>query len=92
MKRHFRLMMLFILVLFSGILISCGNSVKTYTITFHTDGGSYVEAISYKHKEQVTLPNPTKEGYTFKGWFIDENHQTSIDGIDYQSSYTNIII
>lgn len=88
MKRHFRLMMLFILVLFSGILISCGNSVKTYTITFHTDGGSYVEEISYKHKEQVTLPNPTKEGYTFKGWFIDENHQTSIDGIDYQSSYT----
>lgn len=42
---------------------------NTYTITFDSDGGSAVEAITQKYRTSVTTPeNPTREGYTFKGW------------------------
>ena len=44
--------------------------IKTYTITFNLNGGELEETkITFKHGESVELPIPTKEGYTFRGWF-----------------------
>ncbi len=44
-------------------------TINEYTITFDTDGGSAVEAITQNYNTDVTAPaNPTKTGYTFKGW------------------------
>ena len=43
--------------------------VKQYTITFDTDGGSEVKAITQDFGTAVTAPEaPTKTGYTFAGW------------------------
>ncbi|MCR4901609.1 MAG: InlB B-repeat-containing protein, partial [Butyrivibrio sp.] len=43
--------------------------VNSYTITFDTDGGSSVAAISQDYGTTITSPaNPTKTGYTFAGW------------------------
>ena len=44
-----------------------------YTITFNTNGGSEVKDIEYiNESEEITLPEPTKEGFNFKGWYEDE--------------------
>ena len=46
--------------------------VKEYTVTFNTDGGSSVKAQTVKENETASKPsNPTKDGYTFKGWYLD---------------------
>lgn len=60
--------------------------VPTYTVTFKTNGGSAVEALSAKEGESITLPESTREGYTFKGWFSDEALTTLVGqaGASYQ--------
>ncbi|MDY6426347.1 MAG: InlB B-repeat-containing protein [Synergistales bacterium] len=43
--------------------------VNQYTLTFNTNGGSAISAITQDYGTAVTAPaNPTKEGYTFNGW------------------------
>ena len=41
------------------------------TIYFECNGGNKIEPIVVKYKEDVTLPIPEKEGYTFLGWTQD---------------------
>ena len=43
--------------------------VKSYTITFNTNGGTTIAAITQDYNTAVQAPaNPTKEGHTFKQW------------------------
>ena len=47
-------------------------SVNQYTITFETNGGSLVSAITQDYGTSVNEPLESfKEGYTFVGWFSD---------------------
>ena len=49
------------------------TEVNYYTITFDTAGGSSIDSIVVKENDMITKPdNPTKEGYTFLGWYIDD--------------------
>ena len=51
------------------VTIKATWEINQYTITFDTDGGSEVAAITADYNTEVTAPeNPTKTGYTFKGW------------------------
>lgn len=45
-----------------------------YTIAYDLDGGKFAgEApVSYMANEEVLLPTPTKEGYKFAGWLVDD--------------------
>ena len=46
---------------------------NSYTISFDSNGGSDVAAITRDYESVVTKPaSPTKEGYTFAGWYKDE--------------------
>ena len=48
------------------------SEIKTYTVTFDTDGGSKIAQQTIKENEIVTKPeNPTKEGYEFKEWQLN---------------------
>lgn len=44
-----------------------------YTITFETDGGSSIDSVVVKKGETLKKPvEPTKEGYSFINWQLDE--------------------
>ena len=52
-----------------NVTIKAQWQINQYTITFDTDGGSEVAAITQNYATDVAAPaNPTKTGYTFKGW------------------------
>jgi len=43
--------------------------INQYTITFDTNGGSEIVPITQDYGTEITAPdNPTRKGYTFKGW------------------------
>lgn len=52
------------------------NSKNTFKITYNLQGGTIngENPSTYKSGEnKITLKNPTKEGYTFKGWIENKN-------------------
>lgn len=65
------------LVLFLPLsLTSCGDSqstLQTYSISFYDDD-TLISEISTSGYEIITLPEaPTKDNYSFKGWYLDKN-------------------
>ena len=51
------------------LTITAKWTIKQYTITFDTAGGSTIAPITQDYGTSVTAPeDPTKEGYTFAGW------------------------
>lgn len=49
------------------------EETKTYIVKFETDGGSIVNSQIVKENELVSKPdNPSKDGYTFKEWQLNE--------------------
>ncbi|MEG3071445.1 MAG: InlB B-repeat-containing protein [Candidatus Syntrophopropionicum ammoniitolerans] len=49
--------------------------INQYTVDFNSNGGSDVASITGIEKDTtITLPdNPTKKGYTFEGWYTDDD-------------------
>ena len=48
-------------------------NINQYTVTFNTNGGSDVDSLSVAYGEKVEKPaDPTREGYTFAGWYSNE--------------------
>lgn len=53
---------------------------ETFTVTFESNGGSAIEAQTVQEGDKVERPeDPTKEGYTFGGWYVDEELTTEYD-------------
>lgn len=48
------------------------EEIEYITITYDTDGGEEIKSeIIEKYSKIIELPTPTKEGYTFKEWQLD---------------------
>lgn len=51
-----------------------------FTVRFESNGGSDVPTQSIKENEQVHVPDiPEKEGYTFAGWFLNQDFTEEYD-------------
>ncbi len=59
-----------------------GNS-KVYKIKYDLDGGTFdgTPVITFIAGDTSVLPNPTKDGYTFNGWYSGNTKITSVSGL-----------
>lgn len=58
------------------ILVLFGVANNGYTVTFDSRGGTDVPPQDAMYADYVVEPEPpTREGYTFTGWYSDENCQ-----------------
>ena len=53
-------------------------TTKEYTVTFNSNGGSTVDPQTVKYNDKAKEPTaPTKSGYTFAGWYTDNEKFTT---------------
>ena len=63
---------------------ACEELNKTYTIKFNVDGGSEAASITGKKaKEKIKLPETTRSGYTFDGWYNSSDEFVGDVGSEY---------
>lgn len=73
MKRLRILLIIMMVITLTGCNEQTSIEDKKYSITFVENGGSDVEDMQEIEKNaQVTLPNTTREGYTFNGWYTSK--------------------
>ncbi len=67
------------------VLNDGGDSNKvTYSVTYVLDGGTNSDKnpTSFSIGDDGTLYSPTRDGYTFKGWYSDTEHTVLVTKID----------
>lgn len=64
--------------LFTSTFVPLGETVLTdawtpvqNTLTFDSNGGSAVDAITADYESPISLPTPRRQGFTFTGWFVE---------------------
>lgn len=75
------LLSLVLLLCYSAMLVACDDETiaGTHAVSFKADGKTYDVALVDDGKT-VTLPAaPTKDGYTFVGWYTDEEYTQTFD-------------
>ena len=73
------------------VLILYGVANNGYTVTFDSRGGTDVPSQELMYGDLVEEPDPpTREGYTFAGWYSDENcrYQWDMDTNEVSQSMT----
>lgn len=56
--------------IYADTQLYAGWEINTYTVTFNSNGGEAVEALTVDWNSTPSeLPTPTREGHTFLGWF-----------------------
>ena len=65
--------LLFVSFIVVGIILYGQKpEVKSYTLSFVTEGGTDIEPLEFDFGTRIILPeNPHKEGYIFAGWYKD---------------------
>lgn len=64
---------------------------RTYTITLNADGGTLVdgtEVTGCVYKEDAFLEEPTKEGFTFLGWYTEDDVKVEDNILNVLRDYT----
>lgn len=65
------------------VVITAVWTPKTYTVTFNANGGTCsITSDHAVYPNEVTLPTPTRTGYTFNGWYTAASGGNKVGGAD----------
>ena len=61
-----------------SLVLKVYYDLNTYTLTYDPKGGTLDETtLIARPGERIGVPVPVREGYTFEGWYLDEEYQQS---------------
>ena len=87
MKKKLVILGLFLVSVFA--ITACTEDPEVFTITFNSMGGTTVEPVEIEDGLTLTLPaDPTRTGYTFAGWYLDDAYATSFSDLIILESIT----
>lgn len=73
MKKTIIIVSIFAIIIVLSIVLWFNGKAKTYEVTFDSNGGTAVTSQKIKKNETVIKPSdPTKEGYSFLGWMLND--------------------
>lgn len=61
--------LILLIIILAASFYACRD--KEYTVSF-VSFGEEISVLKHKGRGEIVLPQPTQEGYTFLGWFLDE--------------------
>jgi uncharacterized repeat protein (TIGR02543 family) len=62
------------------VVLDDADSIQQYKVYFDTDGGSSIADQTVNYNATATQPeNPTKDGFTFSGWYADSELTQEFD-------------
>lgn len=61
---------------YSNVSLKANWEANEYQITFDSDGGSKVDSVYVKYDSTFSLPLSEKTGYTFDGWYLENDEFT----------------
>ncbi len=59
-----------------------------YTITLNSNGGTPINSMSLRYNEQVSIPNPTRTGYSFVGWNPEPPERMPAENLSFVAQWT----
>ena len=69
MKKNKLIVILLLVVCF---ITACNKNNQTFTVTFDYNDGVNVTSVEVYENQMVSkIANPTRDGYTFLGWYLD---------------------
>ena len=88
--------LLFVLMLLCALIFTgCGGKtpeepgIKEYKVTFEENGGKKLDNFWLEEGKTLTLPEISKKGYVFIGWYTDSNYQEkAIDNMNITKDLT----
>ena len=57
----------------------CSDYSENYKITYETNGGDKIDAVSVTGNKELTIPK--REGYIFDGWYTDSTFKNKVSSI-----------
>ena len=81
-----KLFVLFLIIASLLMITSC--KPKEYTVTLKFEDGTVFDTLTVEKGSSVILENPTKDGYTFNGWY---NGELLVDGTNSFNEDTTLI-
>ena len=85
-------------VLNTDIYLSILEPAGSYTVTFHSEGGSNVNPMVRTYNEEIgPLPSPDRPGYNFVGWYTEDGNtkitaETKVtEDIDYYAHWAKLV-
>lgn len=61
-----------LMIILVGVVIFLSLN-SHFTVTLDTNGGENIKPIECKHGDSILIDEPLKAGYSFEGWYLDED-------------------